>query len=115
ERAFPSRPLFPRMAAESMHQAPSLLRSLAAPDISGYSARRDEGMADAVTWLARDLYPERKILVWAHNYHIEYDARAESQLEVPNMGSYLVQRHRPEMYTMGLFMYWGQAAQNDRT
>lgn len=32
--------------------------------------RRDEGMASNLLWLARERYPDRKLIVWAHNYHI---------------------------------------------
>jgi len=30
------------------------------------------------------------------------------------MGYHVARRHRQELYTIGLFMYWGQAAWNDR-
>jgi erythromycin esterase len=112
ERAFRDRPLYPRVMGQAMRRAPSLLRSLAGSD-QQYGAIRDEGMADTLTWLARDLFPDRKIIVWAHNYHVRHDGpHVASQ---PNMGSFLVKRHRDELYTVGLFMYWGQAAWNDRT
>lgn len=36
-------------------------------------ARRDEGMAANLEWLARERYPWEKIIVWAHNYHVAKD------------------------------------------
>jgi len=113
ERAFPERPLYPRVMGQAMRRAPSLLRSIAGSDVE-YGAIRDEGMADTLTWLAHDLFPERKIIVWAHNYHVRHDGPAIPP-RARNMGSFIVQRHRDELYTVGLFMYWGQAAWNDRT
>jgi erythromycin esterase len=113
ERAFPSRPLLPRVMTQAMRMAPSLVRSLAAGTSQG-STIRDAGMADNVTWLHEELFPDRKIMVWAHNFHVQHDA-TELPSGAPTMGSYLAQRHRSELYTIGLFMYWGQAAWNDRT
>lgn len=34
---------------------------------------RDPGMAENLIWLATQLYPDRKIIVWAHNNHIMTD------------------------------------------
>src|SRR5262249_36351235 len=36
-----------------------------APDIN----TRDAAMADNLIWLARDVYPQRKIIVWAATFH----------------------------------------------
>ena len=113
EGAFPSRPLFPQVMGQAMRMAPSLIRSLAG-SASEYGAIRDEGMADNITWLTRQLYPDRKILIWAHNYHIQHDATELAPPSV-NMGYHVARRHRDELYTVGLFMYWGKAAWNDRS
>lgn len=107
ERALPSRPLFPRVMGRAMRMAPSLVRSLASGGYWEYVTIRDEGMADNVTWLRERLYPGRKILVWAHNYHIQHDATEISPSVT--MGYHLSRRHREDLYTVGLFMYWGQA------
>ena len=95
-----------------MRMAPSLLRSLAG-STAQYGVIRDEGMADNITWLAERLYPDRKILIWAHNSHIQHDG---TELVPPfvNMGYHVSRRHRDELYTIGLFMYWGQVADNHR-
>jgi erythromycin esterase len=74
---------------------------------------RDAGMADNLTSLARDLYPDRKILIWAHNFHIRH-ANASTPSTVRTMGSWIAERFRPELYTIGLYMNRGNAAQNDR-
>jgi erythromycin esterase len=74
---------------------------------------RDKGMAGNVFYLLNTLYPEEKIMIWAHNYHIQYDI-AEWDTSVRNMGSWLINPLRDELYTIGLFMYEGMAAYNDR-
>ena len=42
---------------------------------------RDIQMADNLTWLATECYPQRKIIVWAASFHI---ARNIQQIEVPD-------------------------------
>lgn len=74
---------------------------------------RDAGMAENLTSLARDFYPGRKILIWAHNFHIRH-ANASTPSTVRTTGSWIAERFRPELYTIGLYMNRGNAAQNDR-
>jgi erythromycin esterase len=113
ELAFPSRPLLPGVMGQAMRMAPSLVRSLAGDAAQGVTIR-DEGMADNISWLVERLYSDRKILVWAHNFHVQHDATELAPPSV-NMGYHVARRHRDELYTIGLFMYWGQAAWNDRS
>jgi erythromycin esterase len=80
----------------------------------GGGAIRDAGMADNLTALARELYPDRKILIWAHNFHIRH-ANASTDSLQRTMGSFIVERFRPELYTIGLYMNQGTAAYNDRS
>jgi len=115
ERAFPDRPLYPQVMAQAMRMAPYEVRCLAVGAANTqYGNVRDQGMAENVTFLLERLYPGRKIVVWAHNFHIQHDG-PELSGDNHNMGSYLVRRHRNELYSVGLFMYWGQAAMNDRS
>jgi erythromycin esterase len=81
---------------------------------SGGGAIRDAAMADNLAFLLRDLYPNKKILVWAHNFHIRH-ANAETTSAQRTMGSFTVKQFRDDLYTIGLYMYRGQAAFNDRT
>lgn len=74
---------------------------------------RDFGMANNLTFLANDLYPGRKIMVWAHNFHIRH-ANSSAQTQ-PTMGQWIRERFRNELYTIGLYMDRGTAAQNNRT
>ena len=74
---------------------------------------RDFGMANNLTFLANDLYPGRKIMVWAHNFHIRHDNPATTSRQ-PTMGQWIRERFRNELYTIGLYMDRGTAAQNNR-
>ena len=74
---------------------------------------RDFGMANNLTFLANDLYPGRKIMVWAHNFHIRHDNSATASFQ-PTMGQWIRERFRDELYTIGLYMDRGTAAQNNR-
>ena len=80
----------------------------------GAGGIRDAGMVENATMLARDVYPQRKILMWAHNFHIRY-ANASTASIQPTMGAIVAERFRRELYTIGLYMNQGSAAYNDRT
>ncbi|MQA92660.1 MAG: hypothetical protein GEU90_20965 [Gemmatimonas sp.] len=78
---------------------------------------RDRGMADNLDFLADVLYPDEKIIVWAHNFHIQHRGFGTGRTpDVPirTTGTFVAERRRPELYTIGLFMYRGSAAMNDR-
>ncbi len=44
-------------------------------------------MANNLTFLANDMYPGRKIMVWAHNFHIRHDNTATTSRQ-PTMGKW---------------------------
>jgi erythromycin esterase len=71
-------------------------------------------MADNLTVLARDLYADRRILIWAHNFHVRHDNASTASVQ-RTMGSFIAERFRPELYTIGLYMNQGTAATNDRS
>ena len=77
---------------------------------------RDLGMANNLDFLLDDLYPGKKIIVWAHNFHIQHRENTDTTSATANrtMGTWVAKRRRPELYSIGLFMYRGQAATNTR-
>lgn len=77
------------------------------------SGLRDFGMAGNLTFLANDLYRGRKIMVWAHNFHIRHDNAATASIQ-PTMGQWIHERFRNELYTIGLYMNQGTGANNSR-
>jgi erythromycin esterase len=84
-----------------------------------YVEIRDEGMSDNVDFLIDELYPGEKLIVWAHNFHVRHDNAAIPPVEsvfpgVParSMGAWLADRHRDELYTIGVYAYSGSATNN---
>ena len=73
---------------------------------------RDEGMAENLDFVLDKLYPGRKVIVWAHNFHI---AKSREGFDEPQaMGAWVDKRRGREVYTVGLYMGRGAAARNDR-
>ena len=116
--ADPTAPLIARQHAWSRR---FFIRELMAIDDHVASSEfRDEGMAANVSFLLERLFPGKKVIAWAHNAHIQHDRAAVTPLGLPgalpqSMGHWIAERHRPELYTVGLFMYRGHAANNART
>jgi erythromycin esterase len=73
---------------------------------------RDRGMADNLDFLLDTLYPGRKVIVWAHNAHVTYEQAPHA---AKMMGSFIAERHKAEVYTVGLFMGRGAATTNSRS
>jgi erythromycin esterase len=69
------------------------------------SAYRDERMADNVAWLAREVYPGQKIVLWAHNGHVAKVDDPENQWR--SMGSRLRETFGREMYVLGFAIHTG--------
>jgi erythromycin esterase len=76
---------------------------------------RDKGMAENLDFLLDELYPGKKVIVWAHNQHVRHKNEAIAAKPMRMMGSWLVGRHRKELYTIGFYVYRGRMANNSRT
>ncbi|MFD2822723.1 erythromycin esterase family protein [Lacinutrix iliipiscaria] len=74
------------------------------------TALRDKLMAENLIWLMEEIYPDKKIIVWAHNVHIE-NANAEHQ-NIKWMGHYLKETYKDQYYALGLFAYKGNTYQH---
>ena len=70
--------------------------------LQGHMAIRDRAMADNLTFLARTLHPDKKIIVWAANIHVRH-ANEKTTWVFPTMGGWLKERFRDELYTIGLY------------
>lgn len=81
------------------------------------SVLRDQAMAKHLTWLAEKLYPNKKIIVWAHNIHVR-KANTKTvnpyRTSVPTMGQLLPHRMKNKSYVVGLYMNRGVSALNNR-
>lgn len=115
-------PILARQVARSVSQ---FVRTRAAGMNAAATELRDRGMADNVDFLLDEMFPGKKVMLWAHNSHIQhrgFGADAELQRVVREssydttrtMGTWIAERRRTELYTIGLFMYRGSAAMNNR-
>jgi erythromycin esterase len=106
-----SRPLDVDFAIQEARSRVRYVGQLAASRQPDSSRIRDEGMADNLDFLLDRAFPGRKVIVWAHNFHVE-KRRAESAPRA--MGAWVAERRGPEVYTLGLFMGRGVATWNNR-
>lgn len=108
---FRAQPDKPRVALATVSGWSAFVRQMVAPTSAGRYSARDEGMAANLDFLLDAIYPGKKVIVWGHNSHL---AKRHSQPGFVNMGSHVHARRGAEVYTVGLYMYMGQAADNSR-
>ncbi len=75
---------------------------------------RDQAMHDNLMWLANEVYPTEKFIVWGHNDHIR-KAQTEvmgSPYPVTLMGEKLSDEMKKYSYVLGLYPASGQTADN---
>lgn len=75
---------------------------------------RDQAMMENLLWLAEEVYPTEKFIVWAHNDHIR---KAQSDVmgspyPVKLMGERLPDIYKKYSYVLGLYMTSGVTANN---
>lgn len=112
----PTVALVARQAAVSMSL---FARQLVEGQGRNATALRDLGMANNLDFLLDELYPGKKVIVWGHNFHIQHRENTRGTTDsgvvsTRTMGTWVAERHRRELYTIGLFMYRGSATQNNR-
>ncbi len=102
-------------------QARNLVRALhhmaeVADGYRGSHGQRDRGMADNLSDLARQVFPNQRMVVWAHNAHTvtdHYGDDARSR-DDRSTGMHLATDWGDELYSIGLFMLGGVSARTDR-
>lgn len=120
DAAFPARPGLASVLSASLAGTPAYFELLRAGSTDAPAlSLRDRGMADNAEVLLQRVYPGKKVIVWAHNFHITRDGAAtafagSTFASVRNMGNWLHERRSADLYTIGLFMVRGRAAHNDR-
>ena len=116
---YPQSPLLPRILRQTAwSMGPYIDCLLAKHNLTEYYNLRDQGMAKNVEVLLNDFYKGKKIMIWAHNGHIQHHNSVIQGggpiAAANNMGYWLSQWFDQEIYTVGLFMYEGQAASAGR-
>ena len=74
------------------------------PFSGGYT--RDAAMAENLLWWLNGPLRDRKVIVWAHNYHVMNDSVAENA-KVKPMGWFLEQQLGAQLYTIGFTSFGG--------
>lgn len=83
---------------------------------------RDKMMADNVAWLAEKMYPDKKMILWGHNYHIrkhnstmitEHNGLGFTNDPYPTMGEMLPVELQRQHYAIGLYTYQGSSLKNN--
>jgi erythromycin esterase len=114
---FPYSPLLPLVLRQAAWSQAREIEQNIAPDVQSVFNIRDRAMADNVGVLLEKLYPDKKIVLWAHNGHLDHDPDLTQVVnwDKRSMGYWLAQRHRPLLYTIEFFMFQGEAAENNRS
>jgi erythromycin esterase len=109
------------VATQEARSMAAYVRYQTAADMKDYAEGRDRGMADNVAFLAEQLFPDAKIIVWGHNYHLRHDnaaiaPRPEVFPGVParSMGSWVRERFGSRVYTIGQYEFEGGSVDNAR-
>jgi erythromycin esterase len=87
-----------RQAAAIVYQACAMRTSGKGPEY------RDQMMAGNVEWLASQVHPKEKIVLWAHNGHVAFYADGSNKC----MGAWLRQRYGKQLYVLGFGFRRGQ-------
>jgi erythromycin esterase len=118
--AFANDPAAPALARQTARSISANVQQSAAGIGQSRTEIRDRGMADNLDFLLDVLHPGKKVIVWAHNSHIQHrgfggvSASSAVQGRPRTMGTWIAERRWPELYTIGLYMYRGTAAHNNR-
>lgn len=116
----PRDPLIARQAVWSRSRFILQLLNYARNQSGEAFAIRDEGMGLNLQFLANQVYPGRKLIVWAHNVHIQNNTQDPSVYTgyysgYPSAGTVAKRLFGPELYTVGLFMYRGASSDSDNS
>lgn len=83
------------------------------PFSQGYT--RDAAMAENLLWLLNGPLRDRKVIVWAHNYHVMNDSVSESAKAAKPMGWFLKQQLGGQLYTIAFTSFGGSFTPQDKT
>jgi len=81
-------------------------------------AIRDSAMASNIVFISEVLYPNEKIIVWAHNAHVAYDLDMYSPWYYSGqrlMGNWLYEYFYNKIYTIGLYSLRGEFGYSGET
>jgi len=103
-------PYIPLIALQSARSIQAFIQLNLANTLDKRIRIRDRAMADNLNSLLTKIYPDKKIIIWAHNSHVRHNNAEVTPNPVETMGTWISEQYRSELYTIGLYMYRGQAA-----
>ncbi|MED4052090.1 erythromycin esterase family protein [Priestia megaterium] len=71
-----------------------------------YRKVREKRMKENLEWVCQELYPDEKIIIWAHNLHIFKQYKTFTGFEP--LGAIVSNEIKEQSYYLGLFMYEGE-------
>ncbi|WP_195696365.1 erythromycin esterase family protein [Priestia megaterium] len=71
-----------------------------------YRKGREKRMKENLEWVCQELYPDEKIIIWAHNLHIFKQYKTFTGFEP--LGAIVSSEIKEQSYYLGLFMYEGE-------
>lgn len=114
-KAYPTEPKLLDMAVKSLEDRIAFMRMMQKDTVESYEYR-DRIMAEHVEWLSREMYPGKKMILWAHNDHLAKNTSKMKTVEngkwinsFKSMGEILHQKLKDKMYVVGLYMNQGSA------
>jgi erythromycin esterase len=111
----------PLVARQEALSAAAYVRQQAATDMREYAEARDRGMFENLRFLAEEMFPNDRIVVWGHNYHVRHENNAipPSEAIFPgvtarSMGTWTREHFGKTVFTIGQYEIAGTAVNNAR-
>jgi erythromycin esterase len=109
------------IARQEAQSAAAYVRFQSAADMRKYAETRDEGMFENLKFFAEQLFKDRRIVVWGHNYHLRHENAAIPPskevfpgVEARSMGTWTRRHFGRRVYTIGQYERTGTAIDNSR-
>ncbi|WP_068612955.1 erythromycin esterase family protein [Paenibacillus tuaregi] len=114
---YPDNPKMTDIIIRSLRDHINFLNMAAQQDVTRSYEFRDRLMVDNLEWQMKNLYPGKKVILWAHNDHL---AKNTSQIltkengkwvrSFTSMGEMLHKKLKDKLYVVGLYMNQGSAS-----
>ncbi|GMM86718.1 erythromycin esterase family protein [Pseudoalteromonas sp. MTN2-4] len=105
--------VLPAAIAKSQHFRLLMLKADIEGGVSAGMKARDTGMAENFITLAEHMFPNDKVIIWAHNFHIS-ESYPSQYYQDKFMGALLNDYYSDELYTVGIYMLSGESGDNNR-
>ncbi len=115
EAVYPDNKQLFDIAIKTLQTRPDMVKMSMLENRASYELR-DVIMADNVEWMMKTLYPNKKVILWAHNDHLSKNTSEILTQEngkwinnFTSMGELLSKKLQDKMYVIGFYMNSGKA------